>query len=321
MSWKLSDLPKKAIFSANQIIDKKRDVIPWSPVLNDILGGGILSGSFVLVTGNYKTGKTSAALHFGGHAQKNDFKVCYVNVEHRLTQRDLESSILNLESPGFEIIQSSEKGILTAEDFIALTEMKIREEQRTLFIFDSISQLCAQDLMEGDIRDRYRDSTPLLLSRFVKRIAAPIAINDHIFIGVIHEIANQGPGMASKVEASGRKIQYAANFKLRAIFSRKWEQNDVRVGQEIHWQCPYSAIGPPEREGVGRLRYGSGLDEIAEIMHLGCDNQVIMRGGSYYTIDDIKVQGVDNLYAELVKRPELVKYVREELSSRLGNAI
>lgn len=321
MNLKLSDLPKKALFDAKQIVDRKRDLIKWSPVLNDILGGGLLSGSFVLITGNYKTGKTSAALHFGGHAQEAGYNVCYVNVEHRLTRRDLESSILDLDKEKFQIIQSSEKAILSGEDFIAFTESKVRNEQNVVFIFDSLSQLCARELMDGDIRDRYRDSTPLLLSRFCKRIAAPISINNHIFIGIVHEIANQGPGMASKVEASGRKIQYAADFKVKAVFSRPWEQDDVRVGQEIHWKCPFSAIGPPDREGIGLLRYGEGLDEISEIVELASDNGVITRAGGWFTIGEEKIQGKTGLYKFLKNDPEFTAKVRQELSLRLGNEV
>lgn len=320
MSLKLNELTKHAIFPASSIMDKQREIIKWSPALNDILGGGLSTGSFVILTGNYKVGKTAAALHFGGKAQALGYKVYYINVEHRLSRRDLESSIIDQDEEKLQIIQSSEDSILTAEDFIATVENKIRNEQSRIFIFDSLSQLCAEDLMTADIRDRYRDSTPLLLSRFVKRIAAPIDINNHIFIGIVHEIANQGPGMATKIEASGRKIQYAANFKVKACYSSKWEEGDQRVGQVIHWQCIYSAIGPPDRKAEGSLRYGYGLDEEKELVDFACSTGVINSRMSL-KIENDSYRGKNAMAEGLRKYPEERERIRQELVLRLGHEI
>ena len=46
------------IMSANSIIDRESVVIPVSPSLDIILGGGIPEGSFVVLTGQPKCGKS-----------------------------------------------------------------------------------------------------------------------------------------------------------------------------------------------------------------------------------------------------------------------
>ena len=60
------------ILSGSAIIDRKSIVIPVSPAIDLILNGGIPEGSFVVLTGQPKCGKTTTSLDFAATAQKEE---------------------------------------------------------------------------------------------------------------------------------------------------------------------------------------------------------------------------------------------------------
>ena len=57
------------ILNGNSIIDTNSIIIPVSPVLDILLNGGIPEGSFVVLTGQPKCGKTTTSLYFAATAQ------------------------------------------------------------------------------------------------------------------------------------------------------------------------------------------------------------------------------------------------------------
>lgn len=62
------------ILTGNAIVDRKSVVIPVSPSLDIVLNGGIPEGSFVVLTGQPKCGKTTTSLDFAATAQKKNIK-------------------------------------------------------------------------------------------------------------------------------------------------------------------------------------------------------------------------------------------------------
>ena len=69
----IKNFGKDILTSAHNIIDREKVVIPVSPKLDLILGGGIPEGSFVIFTGQPKTGKSTLALDFASTCQRPEF--------------------------------------------------------------------------------------------------------------------------------------------------------------------------------------------------------------------------------------------------------
>lgn len=307
----MSKKSPQSVFSVDCITERERKYIKLSPTLNDIMGG-LLGGSFVIVTGVFKGGKSATCLDIAKRAQQVGYKILYADIEHRLNKRDLLSTKgLDLSADKFEIMRSSAGNILTAEDFMELLRAKMEAEDNLLVIADSVSQLCPRDLREGDIGDKYRDSTPGLLSRFSKVLAPVLGVTNNIFIGITHVIANSsGMGHKTKIEASGNKIQYAMDFKIAVNYATKWEVGDKVIGQDIHWECVNSILVPKGRSGTGKLRFGTeeepeGIDEAAELFELATNSQIITTKGAWYSFGDIQKQGAANFIEEMRTNPEM----------------
>lgn len=321
---KISDILKHNMFSATTILERKRDVISLSPSLDDILGGGIQSGSLVILVGDPKVGKTTTCLHFAKKAQQKGYQVFYLNIEGRLSERDLTSSYgLNVE--GLQVIESKPEHPLSGEDFIKAAEAILKANTKTVVIFDSFSQLIDESNQISDIGGFSRDSMPLILSKFCKRVVPHLSITNNICLGITHQVANTSGYGSYKSETSGKKIQYAMNFKLRAMKTELWyDSKDTKktkpIGQIVEWICENSAIGVKGKTTTSYIRYNIGIDEEYEIVSTASRLGILKITGSWYTLDDgTKIQGLDKMVQYVKEHPELFEKIKEEVKFYLDS--
>ena len=319
----------EVIEQASFLSQRRNKIINVSPNLDVALGGGIPEGSFALIAGKHSYGKSSLALQIAANAQKidSDFgqrDVYYFDIEGRLKDRDLKGQgKLDFSPERFKIICSKEGNILSGEDFLSIGEQLISTKRGAVFIFDSFSAICTSGRMEAKMGDRYRDDAPLLLSHFCKRISQIIPVNKSIVIGINHIIANQGMGHKLWLEASGQKVQYQADVKMIATYTKAWEINDKQVGNLVHWNIEKTALGtPPAADVETWLRFGYGYDEFKETVDLAIGCGEVMRSGSWVSISDpdeyctLKCQGIDNFVNELSNKPEIFEKMRKNVLAK-----
>ncbi len=299
---------KNIVRSAQHILDKKRVVIPFSPKL-DMIMGGVPEGSFVVIAGPPKVGKTLSSLHlcataqrkeFGGELAPNGRELFIMNIEGRLHSRDIAGH------PGIDMkrtrVIGSEPGrILTAQDYLTIGEKIICEIPGSIILFDSFSTLCTQEEMNSAMDKMQRADGAKLLYKFCRKISNIIPINNNIVIGINHMMGNPGPGMAETKEKGGNAVKYQADVHLHAKYKEDWQNtNGDHIGQKVHWKCITSPILPPGGTEMSYIRYNVGIDEIQELIEIGIDLGLIKQGGAWYTIDFIKgsepkFQGIEKL--------------------------
>jgi len=290
---------KDILISGKAILEEEKKVIPWSPCIDIILGGGVPEGSWVTLTGEPKCGKSSASLHFASKCQQPENggrNVYYLNIEGRLKQRDLEG-IPNLKMDKFFSVQSyydkktGEGRILTAEEFLSYGEKILKDDPGCLLIIDSVSQLVTQKEFESELGEQHRAPGAKVISQFCRRVAGLLPVNGNIVIAITHLIANISGYGKSKVESGGRKIAYAVDVKMHASKVEKWfassskkidDLKEAPIGQIITWITESTAIVPPGRKITSYLRYGKGIDEITELITLG-QKLGFITGKGWYT--------------------------------------
>lgn len=309
----------KVFTAGDSVLDKESQVIPVSPAMDMILSGGIPEGSFVVVTGPFKVGKTVLCLTFAANCQKPEFggrKVYFLNIEGRLKSRDLGGIHgLKTDEDSFQVIGSTEDKIIYAEEYLSIFDTLVTHEKNCVFILDSISQLCSKARVEKDIGSRFRDDVPLMLADMTKRVSNILPVNNNIVMCVTHRIANQsGFGKSPYTEASGNKVQYQADVKLGAKYHEEYKVGEKKVGQIVHWQCDTSAIGPPGMKTQSLLRYGYGIDDRYELINLCKDFGFIKQAGSWITLgEEHKVQGMEKACEYLLENPKLYKSLEKQV--------
>ena len=321
----------EVIQSAAALIDRESIVIPLSPSLDMILSGGVPEGSFVVLTGQPKCGKTTTSLDFAATAQKETYQgnlkkprhVYYLNIEGRLKKRDLEG-INGLDLDRFDIIGSQEGKILNAEEYLQIGERIINEEPGCVLIIDSYSALCTEAEITSEMNKMQRADGAKLLAKFCRKVANVIPVNKNIVIGITHLMGNPTGYGAEFKEKSGQAIAYQTDIKLRAKSFKPWTlgADNTQIGQEVEWQVICSALGPPGGVTTSYIRYGSGIDKVTEIMMLAIDIGIINKGGAWYSFnidgETQKFQGTEKLRQFLVDNSEIYDKILEETKTTMG---
>lgn len=319
------------ILSGNAIIDTKNIIIPFSPALDIVLNGGIPEGSFVVLTGQPKCGKTTSSLDFCATAQRAEYQgklkspreAYYLNIEGRLKKRDLEG-IPGLDLDRFHVIGSQQGKILHAEEYLQIAEKIINEIPGSIIIIDSYSALCTEAEITSEMDKMQRADGAKLLAKFCRKVANVIPVNKNIVIGITHLMGNPTGYGAEFKEKSGQAIAYQTDIKLRAKTFKPWtlSADSSQIGQEIEWQVICSALGPPGGNITSYIRYGQGIDKYMEAITLASDMGIIHKGGAWYTLsfleDKPKFQGTEKARQYLCDHPESYQELVKNIKTTMG---
>lgn len=322
----------------NAFIKRPKIIIPFSPAL-DSISGGVPEGSFMILTGPPKFGKTVSALHFAAQAQKSEYNgdlcpdgrhVYFYDIEGRLKVRDLHG-IPGLDLDRFHIIQSEPGHILHAEEFLQQGVQNINLVPGSINIIDSFSALCTNTELTASMSDQQRADVAKLVAKFCRKIANVIPVNRNIVIGITHMGANVSGSYGGLIEKSGFALRYAVDVKFRARSSDNWcipDNSDNIVGLKTTWSCETSALNfIPANKVDSYIRFGHGIDEMQELLLISLDIGLVTRAGAWYTLSFLpededgkqpKFQGAEKARQALIDNPEWAQTLRSLFKKRLG---
>jgi recombination protein RecA len=310
-SGALAEIAKKygnVIKTGTELLEKRKDykIITVSPVVDVALSGGIKEGSWVMLSGAAKSGKTTLAMQIAANCQKEGRHIIYLDVEGRLKEMNFEVAELD---PNKVTIIRAEEEPLSAEKFldIAYKLVSSKENEGCVCIIDSISSLIPQRDLEQDINGMTRPGLPKILSDFTKKMGQIVPNQRALMILITHMITNTSGYGASKMADGGVKIQYQADTRMEVKSIQPWVQDDQQIGQAINWKVLCSSMGPPGAECQSWVRYGHGVDKIQEILIMGQEAGLISQAGAWMTC------------SFLYNKPELLKSIFSEVELNSDN--
>ncbi len=186
--------------------------------LDRVLGGGIVKGSLILISGDPGIGKSTILLQICEHLGKN-LRILYVSGEESARQIKLRASRLGVQSPNLMI--------LTETDVQYVAE-QIRSEKPDLVMIDSIQTMNHTDLNSspGSVT-QVRECTNVM-TRCAKSLEIPIIIVGH----VNKDGAIAGPKVLEHIVDAvlyfegDRQMTYRI---LRAVKNRYGSTNEIGV--------------------------------------------------------------------------------------------
>lgn len=312
--------------SGSDIVLKPKQIIPVGPKLDIGLSGGVPEGSWFIVSGKPKLGKSTLALQLCATCQKPEYgsRQCYyLDAEGRLTNK-LLNGIDGLDNSKISIIRSKQGNILSAEKFLTIAEQLIKTEPNIVLIIDSASAMCSQSEMDGDeIKGTGRNNGPKLLAEFTRKLANVVPVQNSIVIIIQHMIANTSGYGPAFMEDGGNKIQYQADIKIRGRTFSKWEDNSKKqIGQICTWDVVYSALGAPGATVESYIRFGKGIDVTWELIDIAIDVDLIEKSGSWMTLnfleEPIKLQGQQKVWEFLEQSPESALLLNNKIKEMLN---
>lgn len=320
-------MAKSKVITANDIWDDPKDIFSVSPNVDIGLGGGIPLGSWVILSGKQKTGKTSLAIHMLAKflSKYPDSKALYVDVEHRMKKMNLSHALIDQEMRDrIEVIKSTPDELLSAEEILNRTENWIKDNKQAIILIDSVSSLVGQAELAADVTGSFRSQGPRIMANFTRKMGPVLDVRNSVLITVLHLIANTSGYGAALYEDGGNKVQYQSDIKLRVKKSVDWEdENKKNIGKEIDWSVEWAAL--PGHGGIIKnyFRYGHGTDEIMESIYLAEQFGIVMKSASWYACDlfegedgkPLKFQGLPKFYAYFNENPDKFEILLTELKT------
>lgn len=321
----LKELSKKygseSIISADTIVSKPQQIIPISPQLDLGLNGGIPEGSWIILSGPPKAGKSSLALWIASICQRPEYggrHVYYLDAEGRLKKMNLMGT-KGLDLNKITVIQSSEGNIIPAEKFADAGRDIIKGDPGCVLIVDSASAMCSAKELAEDSSGQIRSLGPKIMANFCRTMGTVVPVQRTIVIMIQHLIANTSGYGPAQYEDGGRKIQYQADIKLRCKGFQAWMIGDKQIGQNVTWDVVTSALGPPGAKVENKLRYNEGIDVEWEIIDLACEFSIIKKAGAWFSLEyngeEYKAQGQAKMRDHLLEHPDQLEFIKNELKA------
>lgn len=319
--------------SGIELFDEKRNLkcLSVSPAFDIALNGGILEGSWTVISGNPKCGKSSCSLRIVANGQKEGRRGIWVDAENRLQKHNLTGTD-GLDMNMIDIIRSSEDNALSAEDFLSTVDSMIRmpKNKGCVCVIDSTSSMLPRAELDADISGTLRANMPKLLSHWIKKNAQVVSNNKIIMILITHYITNTSGYGKSKLPDGGVMIQYQADNRIDFLRTEPWEENGKKIGQMAECEISCSAMGASGNKLSTYIRYGHGIDFTKETIELGESFGLIEKAGSWFTLPflsedphlaqyaDQKFQGKHNLYEFIKGDQRISDFLNKELALLLS---
>jgi len=204
----------------SQVVIEAADRFPLPLAeLNRVLGGGLVSGSMVLIAGDPGIGKSTLLLQISALVTQAKGKVVYVSGEETLRQIKLRSERLGVKGEGLYLL---------AETNLEVILNQIEELSPSLVVVDSIQTVYRPELdtAPGSIT-QVREST-LRLMHWAKLSAVPIFIAGH----VTKDGAIAGPRVLEHIVDVVLYLEgepFSAYRLLRCVKNRYGSTNEIGV--------------------------------------------------------------------------------------------
>ena len=312
-------LESTVIKSAKDFKALPKKIISISPA-HDLGLGGLPQGSWITIAGKPKTHKTTTCIHITKKCQEQGMDVYWGNVEARLKERDLKLN--GIDEDRFFVIESTPEKLMTAVDYLNTFENILKNTNNSVLVIDSASMLADEKEIEGGIGTSTRGGGAKYLSQFCRNMAGVVTSRGHIVISILQLMANTSGYGSPFQEKGGNSIVYQADIRLMAKESKLDTVDDKVVGATIKWQSLASATSvPPGQEYYSVVRYGKGIDEIAEIASMAESLGIIEKGGAWYKFkigeEDIKLQGIESVRAYLNENNQAKEQIHAEIKELL----
>ena len=241
----------------SQVVIEAADRFPLPLAeFNRVLGGGLVSGSLVLIGGDPGIGKSTLLLQVSAVVAQARGRVVYVSGEETLPQIKLRSGRLGVKG---------EKLYLLAETNLEVILNQVEQLQPSLVVIDSIQAVYLPELeaAPGSIT-QVRECT-MRLMHWAKLSAVPVFITGH----VTKDGAIAGPRGLERRTANG--VDFGRLLMITAVLTR-------RVGLKLGNQDIIANVTGGLRIGEPAADLGIALSVASSFRDVGVDPQLVVVG-------------------------------------------
>jgi recombination protein RecA len=270
--------------------------------------GGLPRGRIVEVFGHESSGKTTLALHAIAEAQRSGGLCAFVDAEHALDP--VYAQALGVDLDRLWVSQPD-----SGEQALEICEMLARSGGVDLIVVDSVAALVPRAEIDGDMGDAHMGLQARLMSQALRKLTSVAAKTEStiLFINQVRQKIGVVFGNP-EVTTGGNALKFYASMRLEVRRIGAIKKADVVVGNRARIKVVKNKLAPPFRDVEVDIRFGKGIDRLANLLELGVEHDIVQRTGAWYSYQDEKLgQGRDKAIETLGERHDLSLKLHEAI--------
>ncbi|OGU33131.1 MAG: recombinase RecA [Ignavibacteria bacterium GWA2_35_9] len=277
--------------------------------------GGIPRGRVTEVYGPESSGKTTLCLHVIAEAQKTGGLAAFIDAEHALDvnyakKLGVDTANLLLSQPDF------------GEQALEITDTLVRSNALDIIVIDSVAALVPRSEIEGEMGDATMAVQARLMSQALRKLTGAISKSKTAVV-FINQLRSKIGVMFGNPETTtgGNALKFYASLRLdiRRIAAIK-DGTDV-VGNRTKVKIVKSKVAPPFKEVEFDILYNEGISKTGDLIDLAANLGILKKSGSWFTYNEDRFQGREQLKQKLIETPEIFKSLEKDVKTKLGIAI
>jgi recombination protein RecA len=260
-------------------------IIPSGSIGLDLaLGvGGYPRGRVIEIFGPESSGKTTLALHAIAEAQKAGGVAAFIDAEHALDIKYARKLGVNVA----ELLVSQPD---TGEQALEITEQLVRSGACDILVVDSVAALVPKAEIEGDMGDPQMGLQARLMSQAMRKLTSVVSRNlaTVVFINQIRMKIGVVFGNP-ETTTGGQALKFYSSVRLDIRRIGQIKDGEQVVGSRTRVKVVKNKVAPPFREAEFDVRYGLGVDRLAEALDLGVEREIVEKSGAYFSLDGERI--------------------------------
>lgn len=274
--------------------------------------GGIPRGRVTEIYGPESSGKTTLCLHIIAEAQKTGGLAAFIDAEHALDVNYAKR--LGVDTPNLLLSQPD-----FGEQALEITDTLVRSNALDIIVIDSVAALVPRSEIEGEMGDATMAVQARLMSQALRKLTGAISKSKTAVV-FINQLRSKIGVMFGNPETTtgGNALKFYASLRIdiRRIAAIK-EGNEV-VGNRTKVKIVKSKVAPPFKEVEFDILYNEGISKTGDLLDLAVNFGIIKKGGAWFTYDEERFQGREQMRQKLIESPELFKKLDIDVRTKLG---
>ncbi|QDP00660.1 recombinase RecA [Thalassotalea sp. PS06] len=274
--------------------------------------GGLPRGRIVEVYGPESAGKSTLCLQVVAEAQKKGLVAAFIDAEHALDPIYAQKLGVSLD----ELLISQPD---TGEQALEIADMLVRSGSVDLIIVDSVAALTPKAEIEGEMGDSHMGLQARLMSQALRKLTGNVKQTNCMMM-FVNQIRMKIGVMFGNPETTtgGNALKFYSSVRMDIRRTGAVKEGDEVVGNETRVKVVKNKVAPPFKQAEFQIRYGQGVDKLAELIDLGVQNKLIEKAGAWYSCNGERIgQGKANATKYLHENSELA----EELEVKLRDIL
>lgn len=269
---------------------------------------GFPRGRVVEIFGPESSGKTTLMLAAIANAQRQGLTCAFIDAEHALDigyAAKLGVKVADL------LISQPDNG----EQALEIAEMLTRSGAVDVVVIDSVAALTPKAEIEGEMGDSLPGLQARLMSQALRKLTGVVKQNN-VLMMFVNQIRMKIGVMFGNPETTtgGNALKFYASVRLDIRRTGSVKDGDVVVANETRVKVIKNKVAPPFRQAEFVIRFGEGIDRVAEVLDLSVANGFIEKSGAWYSMDGSKIgQGRENACAHLRRIPDVLADLEQRI--------